>query len=80
MSPSWLTAYILYLISFACHFWHARIYEVGLLQVYVIGHPLKLGRWKVQDGLKLDYAGESIWQANSVMQKDDFPIRYPLKS
>lgn len=44
--------------------------------VYVIGHPLKLGRWKVQDGLKLDYAGESIWQANSVMQKDDFPIRY----
>lgn len=44
--------------------------------IYVIGSSLKLGQWKVQDGLKLHYAGESIWQADCVMQKDDFPIKY----
>ncbi|GMP97966.1 hypothetical protein CsSME_00046023 [Camellia sinensis var. sinensis] len=46
--------------------------------IYVIGSSVKLGRWKVQDGLKLNYAGESIWQADCVMQKDDFPIKYPF--
>lgn len=44
--------------------------------VYVIGSSLKLGRWKVQDSLKLNYAGESLWQADCIMQKDDFPIKY----
>lgn len=44
--------------------------------IYVIGSSAKLGQWKVQDGLKLDYAGESIWQANCVMQKDDLPLKY----
>uniref|UniRef100_A0A2N9HXH8 4-alpha-glucanotransferase n=1 Tax=Fagus sylvatica TaxID=28930 RepID=A0A2N9HXH8_FAGSY len=32
--------------------------------VYVIGSHVKLGKWKVQDGLKLSYAGDSIWQGN----------------
>lgn len=44
--------------------------------VYVIGSPLKLGHWKVQDGLKLSYAGDSIWQGDCMMGKDDFPIKY----
>ncbi|CAK9178925.1 unnamed protein product, partial [Ilex paraguariensis] len=46
--------------------------------IYVIGNALKLGLWKVQDGLELNYAGESMWQADCVMQKDDFPIKYPF--
>ncbi|KAI8562554.1 hypothetical protein RHMOL_Rhmol03G0044400 [Rhododendron molle] len=45
--------------------------------IYVIGSSTKLGQWKVQDGLKLYYAGDSIWQADCVVQKDDFPIKYP---
>ena len=44
----------------------------------MIGSSVKLGRWKVQNGLKLNYAGESIWEADCVMQKDDFPIKYPF--
>lgn len=44
--------------------------------VYVIGSSLKLGQWKVEDGLKLSYAGDSIWQADCVMQMDDFPLKY----
>ncbi|PIN19639.1 4-alpha-glucanotransferase [Handroanthus impetiginosus] len=44
--------------------------------IYVIGSPLKLGSWKIEDGLKLGYAGESIWVAEAVMKKDDFPIKY----
>ncbi|XP_059668275.1 4-alpha-glucanotransferase DPE2 isoform X2 [Cornus florida] len=44
--------------------------------IYVIGSTMKLGQWKVQDGLKLNYAGDSIWQADCVMQKEDFPIKY----
>lgn len=44
--------------------------------VYVIGSPVKLGQWKVQDGLKLSYSGESIWQGECVLPKDDFPIKY----
>ncbi|KAK9026512.1 hypothetical protein V6N11_039350 [Hibiscus sabdariffa] len=31
--------------------------------VYVIGSSMKLGQWKVQDGLKLHYTGEYIWEA-----------------
>nr|XP_027066920.1 4-alpha-glucanotransferase DPE2-like [Coffea arabica] len=44
--------------------------------IYVLGSPLKLGQWKAQGGLKLNYAGESVWQADCVMQKDDFPLKY----
>lgn len=44
--------------------------------VYVIGSSLKLGQWKVQDGLKLSYAGDSTWQADCVMPKSDFPLKY----
>lgn len=44
--------------------------------IYVIGSSLKLGHWKVQDSLKLNYAGESLWQANCIMRMDDFPIKY----
>ncbi|XP_010251909.1 PREDICTED: 4-alpha-glucanotransferase DPE2 isoform X2 [Nelumbo nucifera] len=44
--------------------------------VYVIGSSTKLGMWKVEDGLKLNYAGESFWQADCVMKKDEFPIKY----
>ncbi|KAK9289814.1 hypothetical protein L1049_007974 [Liquidambar formosana] len=44
--------------------------------VYVIGSSAKLGKWKVQDGVKLSYAGESIWKADCMMRKEDFPIKY----
>ncbi|KAL9336080.1 hypothetical protein Peur_070568 [Populus x canadensis] len=47
--------------------------------VYVIGSNAKLGQWKVQDGLKLNYAGYSVWQADALMQKGDFPIKYPFE-
>ncbi|KAL6534678.1 4-alpha-glucanotransferase dpe2 [Orobanche gracilis] len=33
--------------------------------IYVIGSPLKLGRWKIEDALKLTYAGDSMWQAEA---------------
>ncbi|XP_057549848.1 4-alpha-glucanotransferase DPE2 [Amaranthus tricolor] len=44
--------------------------------VCVIGSPQKLGQWKAESGLKLSYAGDSIWQADCVMGKEDFPIKY----
>ncbi|XP_019250677.1 PREDICTED: 4-alpha-glucanotransferase DPE2 [Nicotiana attenuata] len=44
--------------------------------IYVIGSSLKLGQWKIQDGLKLAYAGDSLWQADCIMGKDDFPLKY----
>ncbi|KAL3639655.1 4-alpha-glucanotransferase dpe2 [Castilleja foliolosa] len=47
--------------------------------IYVIGSPLKLGNWKTEDGLKLTYAGDSVWLAKAVIGKDDFPIKYPLR-
>ncbi|KAF9599354.1 hypothetical protein IFM89_036811 [Coptis chinensis] len=46
--------------------------------VYVIGSSSLLGQWKVQDGLKLSYARESLWQAECVMKKKDLPIKYPF--
>ncbi|MBA0662181.1 hypothetical protein Goklo_006360 [Gossypium klotzschianum] len=46
--------------------------------VYVIGSSTKLGNWKVQDGLKLHYTGEYIWEAYCVIPRGDFPIRYPF--
>ena len=47
-------------------------------QLYVIGSSTKLGKWKVQDGLKLCYSGESIWQVDCALLKGDFPIKYPF--
>eukprot|EP00257_Ricinus_communis_P026524 XP_025013938.1 4-alpha-glucanotransferase DPE2 isoform X2 [Ricinus communis] len=44
--------------------------------VYVIGSTSKLGQWKVQNGLKLSYAGDLIWQADLLMPRSDFPIKY----
>ncbi|KDP35768.1 hypothetical protein JCGZ_10848 [Jatropha curcas] len=44
--------------------------------IFVIGSSTKLGLWKVEDGLKLSYAGDSIWQADLVMPRGDFPIKY----
>ncbi|KAL3533414.1 hypothetical protein ACH5RR_006935 [Cinchona calisaya] len=32
--------------------------------ICVIGSPLKLGQWKARGGLKLNYTGESVWQAD----------------
>jgi 4-alpha-glucanotransferase len=58
----------------------APIYEVWYVQVYVIGSTAKLGQWKVHDGLKLNYAGDSVWQADVVMQKGDFPLKYPFET
>ena len=45
----------------------------------MIGSPQKLGQWKVEDALKLSYAGDSTWQADCVMDKNDFPIKYPFE-
>lgn len=44
--------------------------------IYVIGSNTKLGQWKVENGLKLSYFGESVWKAECVLQRSDFPIRY----
>ncbi|EOY08695.1 Disproportionating enzyme 2 isoform 1 [Theobroma cacao] len=44
--------------------------------VYVIGSSTKLGNWNVQDGLKLQYTGEYIWEAYCVIPRSDFPIKY----
>ncbi|KAL5743263.1 hypothetical protein ACOSQ2_026379 [Xanthoceras sorbifolium] len=46
--------------------------------VSVIGSLPKLGQWKVQDGLRLSYAGEAIWETDCVMKRSDFPIKYPF--
>ncbi|GMH29429.1 hypothetical protein Nepgr_031272 [Nepenthes gracilis] len=60
---------------------HFRICCPGIEEdtsVYVIGNSVNLGQWKVQDGLKLNYGGKSIWHADCVIQKDDFPLKYPF--
>ncbi|KAL2659497.1 hypothetical protein GLYMA_03G121100v4 [Glycine max] len=44
--------------------------------IYVIGSNTKLGQWKVENGLKLSYFGESVWKSECVMQRSDFPIKY----
>lgn len=49
---------------------------VFLLQIYVIGSSVELGKWKVQDGLKLSYAGESVWQGDCLVPKGAFPLKY----
>ncbi|KAG7013855.1 4-alpha-glucanotransferase DPE2 [Cucurbita argyrosperma subsp. argyrosperma] len=48
--------------------------------VYVIGSSSKLGQWKVQNGIKLSYAGDSIWHGDCILQYTDFPLKYPLVS
>ncbi|KAG9454794.1 hypothetical protein H6P81_007698 [Aristolochia fimbriata] len=45
--------------------------------VYVVGSSSQLGGWK-EHGLKLSYAGESLWQADCVIWKYEFPIKYPF--
>lgn len=45
----------------------------------MIGSNSNLGDWKAENALKLKYAGESVWVAESVMRKDEFPIKYPLR-
>lgn len=44
--------------------------------VYVTGSVPQLGQWRVEDGLRLNYVGESIWESHSVLRKVDFPIKY----
>lgn len=44
--------------------------------VGVIGTTSQLGQWRAQDGLKLSYAGDSIWQADCLVRKDEFPVKY----
>lgn len=55
------------------------LFDMELLQVYVIGSSSKLGQWKIQNALKLSYAGDSIWHADCVIQKADFPLKYPFE-
>ncbi|XP_073104819.1 4-alpha-glucanotransferase DPE2 isoform X2 [Elaeis guineensis] len=49
--------------------------EVGS-SVCVTGSVPQLGQWKAEDGLELSHAGGSIWRADCLMRKDDFPIKY----
>lgn len=44
----------------------------------MIGSNSKLGEWKAENAFKLNYAGESVWVGESVMRKDEFPIKYPF--
>ncbi|XP_044964464.1 4-alpha-glucanotransferase DPE2 [Hordeum vulgare subsp. vulgare] len=44
--------------------------------VVVTGSNPAVGNWKAQDGLKLNYVGDSIWKANCVLRKSEFPVKY----
>ncbi|XP_039128706.1 LOW QUALITY PROTEIN: 4-alpha-glucanotransferase DPE2-like [Dioscorea cayenensis subsp. rotundata] len=44
--------------------------------VYVTGSTSELGQWRNQDGLKLFHVGDSIWKAECVIRKTEFPIKY----
>ncbi|XP_076941178.1 4-alpha-glucanotransferase DPE2-like [Bidens hawaiensis] len=44
--------------------------------IYAIGSSVELGRWNVHDGIKLNYAGESVWEGDCVIPKAAFPIKY----
>ncbi|KAJ0258508.1 hypothetical protein HA466_0072840 [Hirschfeldia incana] len=46
--------------------------------VYVLGTSGKLGKWKVEGGLRLKYVGDSMWEADCLIPKADFPIKYPF--
>ncbi|MBA0747834.1 hypothetical protein Gogos_004713 [Gossypium gossypioides] len=48
--------------------------------VYVIGSSTKLGNWKVQDGLKLHYTGEYIWEAYCEMPWRGCGVAVPMFS
>ncbi|KAM0907019.1 hypothetical protein ACQ4PT_016421 [Festuca glaucescens] len=41
--------------------------------VVIIGSNPSIGNWRAQDGLKLNYVGDSIWKANCVLRKAEFP-------
>lgn len=59
------------LFTFWCSYSHVP-------QVCVVGSSSKLGNWKIKDGHKLSYAGDSIWKAEVAIPIDEFPIKYPL--
>ncbi|CAM8985551.1 unnamed protein product [Rhodiola kirilowii] len=44
--------------------------------VCVAGSSSMLGNWKIKDGHKLSYAGDSIWKTEVAIPKDDFPVNY----
>ncbi|KAG5395612.1 hypothetical protein IGI04_017426 [Brassica rapa subsp. trilocularis] len=44
--------------------------------VYVLGTSGKLGKWKVESGLKLSYVGDSMWEGDCLIPKAEFPIKY----
>lgn len=44
--------------------------------VVVTGSNPQLGRWQAQDGLKLSNVGDSLWKANCVLRKSEFPVKY----
>uniref|UniRef100_A0ACD5Z182 Uncharacterized protein n=1 Tax=Avena sativa TaxID=4498 RepID=A0ACD5Z182_AVESA len=44
--------------------------------VVVTGSNPSVGNWRPQDGLKLNYVGDSIWKANCVLRKAEFPLKY----
>uniref|UniRef100_A0A1J3EMA5 4-alpha-glucanotransferase n=1 Tax=Noccaea caerulescens TaxID=107243 RepID=A0A1J3EMA5_NOCCA len=44
--------------------------------VYVLGTPGKLGKWKIENGLRLNYVGDSMWEADCLIPKAEFPIKY----
>ncbi|XP_006658074.1 4-alpha-glucanotransferase DPE2 [Oryza brachyantha] len=44
--------------------------------VVVTGSNPQLGNWRTQDGLKLKYVGDSIWKANCLLRKSEFPVKY----
>ncbi|KAL5707700.1 4-alpha-glucanotransferase [Ranunculus cassubicifolius] len=44
--------------------------------VYVIGSSGILGQWKVQGALKLTYDGESYWQADCALKRNELPLKY----
>lgn len=45
-------------------------------QVYVLGTSGKLGKWKVENGLRLKYVGDSTWEGDCLIPKADSPIKY----
>lgn len=44
----------------------------------MVGSSSKLGNWKVKDGHKLSYAGDSTWKTEVSIPKDEFPVKYPF--
>lgn len=44
--------------------------------VVVTGSNPSIGNWRAQDGLKLNYVGDSIWKANCLLRKSEFPVKY----